>query len=1088
MKHCYHPLCSKHFLLLLLLTLITGTVCAQTPTEDFENLTLVDANGNALANSWSFGYGLSNGWKVVGGSILTNAGSTNYGLIISTGKGHNESNGFIESSYGKTNAASVFVPTQLKGTIKFWAKSNLDSRSKSNSSLKIFEATEDGTVTSNVLYEATPTKGSATWVEHSVEGLAGKYIAINLIYTDFDDFYAEGEEGGETPEPVFVEKKALQLLAFDMQNEYELSADENNQFSVSFTVRVRNTSNVKLGVDEVSVSLTNSDGSTVYTTQTATGFDSLAIDGETSITLTATIPAGETEYWAFYARENVTGTFMLNEWGNNKFNNVHVKPYFAKFAIKGPDGYALFADETIAFGYTNKAVSKQIVITNDGTAPLAVSSIALPNGFTASEQEFSVAAGGQKAITLTLTPDEGGYGSKGGEATITHALGTFTFKVSGTTVDPAKFFVGFDDGQMPEAWQAETGWSVSVSGGNYFAQQNSTSGPSSIVTQKLAVKKGEKLSFQAKRAFAYNAAMLVVYYSATGKDDSWQVAQGYEDFTSAFETYTISGLPAGNYYFRFLGQYVAIDNIIGFSEATDQPLLAVMDAEGRSVANKTIADFGKATADSTQTYYVKNVGTGTLTAMLSTAVGTDFTVTPATVELAAGEQLAVSITMQAQPWGEKLDTMLVVSEGLDTFRLVLTGVSRDPDLLFVDFQDQQLPRGWEAGGKWMVSWESFGSENYWAEVVDYTNALSPLTTAKVRVAEGDVLTLDAKAYESYVPQLSVSYSADRNEWTQAVSLTAQLKTDAMTTLQVEGLPAGEWYLRFEGSNVMIDNITGIHQAAAAEHQVVVTGFDVPATCEVNETATITARVKNLWADLETVSAVLMIDGEQQGEAMMKTVARNAEASFAFAYTPRKAADSVKVQVVFSYADCTLQTAERTFEAMPEREDKYAHTLSGIVTDEQQQPLEGVSIRLQSNVGDAQYEGTSDVEGKFSIRVLQGLYAYKLTASKEGYQDTTKVIAFGGEDITDLELVLQKLAEQIDTTQIDTTVIDTTVIDTTVIDTTVIDSTQIDPTLAIKSLYREKIVTCYYDLQGRPVARPQKGSMYIRNGRKYVRKE
>ena len=106
-------------------------------------------------------------------------------------------------------------------------------------------------------------------------------------------------------------------------------------------------------------------------------------------------------------------------------------------------------------------------------------------------------------------------------------------------------------------------------------------------------------------------------------------------------------------------------------------------------------------------------------------------------------------------------------------------------------------------------------------------------------------------------------------------------------------------------------------------------------------------------------------------------------------------------------------------------------------------------------------------------MLQGLYAYKLTASKEGYQDTTKVIAFGGEDITDLELVLQKLAEQIDTTQIDTTVI---------------DSTQIDPTLAIKSLYREKVVTRYYDLQGRSVARPQKGSMYIRNGRKYVRKE
>ena len=1070
MKKFYEILSDKYYLLMMLFALIMGAsdVYAEGYNEDFSSITGTEDNL----------YSVPEGWDVIG--TLRN-------FSLSKRYYKTSSPSLCYTSGG--NTSDYLVTPKVSGTVTFWY---YGTNSRTKGSMKIYECLDDnGTLSVGDQLGEDYTVACQKWAQFSVNLASPKRLAILMSRTAIDDFSAEslgGEEGGNTPQPVFIENKALQLLSFEMNNEYEQTADEKNEFSVSFTVRVKNTSNVMLGADEVSVSLTNQDGSTVYATQTATGFDSLAIDGEISITLTATIPAGESEYWAFYARENVTGTFMLNNWGNHMYNNVHVKPYYAKFGIKGPDGYALFADELIDFGYSNTEASRQIVLTNEGTAPLAVSNITLPSGFTASENAFEVAAGGQKIVTLTLTPEEGNYGSKGGDVTIEHALGTFTFKVSGTTVDPEKFFVNFEDGKLPEAWQAEDGWSVTTASGNHYAQQNSIAAPTGIITQKLAVAQGEKLTFQAKRAFANKAAMLVVYYSATGKDDSWQVAQGYEDFTSAFETYTISGLPAGSYYFRFFGQYVAIDNIIGFSEATDQPLLAVMDAEGHALSNKAIADFGKATADSTQTYYVKNVGTGVLTAMLSTAVGTDFTVTPATVELAAGEQQAVNITMQAQPWGEKLDTMLVVSEGLDTFRLVLTGVSRDPDLLFVDFQDQQLPRGWEAGGKWMVSWESFGSENYWAEVVDYTNALSLLTTAKVRVAEGDVLTLDAKAYESYVPQLLVSYSADRNEWTQAASLTAQLKTDAMTTLQVEGLPAGEWYLRFEGSNVMIDHITGIHQAAAAEHQVVVTGFDVPATCEVNETATITARVKNLWADLETVSAVLMIDGEQQGEAMMKTVARNAEASFAFAYTPRKAADSVRVQVVFSYADCTLQTAERTFEATSEREDKYAHTLSGIVTDEQQQPLEGVNIRLQSNVGDAQYEGTSDVEGKFSIRVLQGLYVYKLTASKEGYQDTTKVIAFGGEDITDLELVLQKLAEQIDTTQIDTTVIDTTVIDSTVIDTTVIDSTQIDPTLAIKSLYREKIVTRYYDLQGRPVARPQKGSMYVRNGRKYVRKE
>ena len=175
----------KRLRLLLLTVLFTvcGTAFADGWSEDFSGLSLVDNDGNPVG-TYQFGTGLSNGWKVVGGTIYRGEGSTNYGYI-STG-GHTSNNGYLEASYGPSNSASVWVSAAMPGDeLTFWIKCTSGS-SSTTGYYKIYEANADGSITTTVLGEGS-LKGGSDWTQKTVEGVNGKYIAINLIRMQIDD-------------------------------------------------------------------------------------------------------------------------------------------------------------------------------------------------------------------------------------------------------------------------------------------------------------------------------------------------------------------------------------------------------------------------------------------------------------------------------------------------------------------------------------------------------------------------------------------------------------------------------------------------------------------------------------------------------------------------------------------------------------------------------------------------------------------------------------------------------------------------------------------------------------------------------------
>ena len=57
---------SRWLLFMLFALLGVSPAWADTLTEGFEDVFAVDADGNAVTG-WNYGYGLSNGWKVIGG-------------------------------------------------------------------------------------------------------------------------------------------------------------------------------------------------------------------------------------------------------------------------------------------------------------------------------------------------------------------------------------------------------------------------------------------------------------------------------------------------------------------------------------------------------------------------------------------------------------------------------------------------------------------------------------------------------------------------------------------------------------------------------------------------------------------------------------------------------------------------------------------------------------------------------------------------------------------------------------------------------------------------------------------------------------
>lgn len=476
----------------------------------------------------------------------------------------------------------LITPKLAAGQIAFYLRQYTKSYAASAKLYYCTEANGEFTIGSQIGSEATIAKGSTTWTKFQYTLDKDSRLAI-LFNGVFDDFVAPmgiveetggndnpgGESGGEEQNPDVTMEKHLQITAFTRNGDFETNADANNQFSASFNVKVKNTGTMALAANEVSVSITNAYSGDYKVLATATATKSLAANEEVTIPVEVTnVDGGTGGYVYFYAKENLENTFFKSSYGTVQNAYVYVNPYVAKFAIYEAGGsYSLSSYYSLDFGKVTATASKNFEIRNVGAAPLEVSSITVPEGFTVDPSSFTVAGGDKQTFTVSLVPEEGVYGDYSGNVVITHSLGTYSFPVKGTTTDPDNIVVDFVGGVIPSNWTATSGFKASTYAGG-IGSVSSTTSKGSLQSPRITIKEGKILSFKAEKYGSSGTSHLTLSYSANGKD--WTDIKDYgSEMTASFKTFVVDEIPAGKWFIKFEGTYFDIDDITGFGYCTE---------------------------------------------------------------------------------------------------------------------------------------------------------------------------------------------------------------------------------------------------------------------------------------------------------------------------------------------------------------------------------------------------------------------------------------------------------------------------------------------------------------------------------------
>lgn len=147
---------------------------------------------------------------------------------------------------------------------------------------------------------------------------------------------------------------------------------------------------------------------------------------------------------------------------------------------------------------------------------------------------------------------------------------------------------------------------------------------------------------------------------------------------------------------------------------------------------------------------------------------------------------------------------------------------------------------------------------------------------------------------------------------------------------------------------------------------------------------------------------LRIVAESEGATTGDWLYSYFEATDVMGYAQRKSSDRV------SGIDGLEEDAEWTATALPV---VYlgivpSRSVSGVVTDsETNLPVEGAAVTLRS--GEVEYYAVTDVDGSYSVDVIQYSLDYEMTVEAEGYKPAVEAVSFADGDVADKDVALVK---------------------------------------------------------------------------------
>lgn len=573
----------------------------------------------------------------------------------------------------------------------------------------------------------------------------------------------------------------------------------------------------------------------------------------------------------------------------------------------------------VGFGFlTNNSSTQTVNIRNAGTIDLtnltATLDEASDEGFSIELDNSTVAPGQNTTLRITL-----GTEYKGNREAIINITADgqeqVQLGVQGYVADDSKILIAFDGNYpLPESW-TNTGWTIANGTATGKYTSSTTSRNSEMTSPKIKVEEGETMVIEAMGTGSY--AELYVYTSTDG--ETWTKQGEYNTAlraeTNVYKVNTLT-VPAGTYFFKFEGYAVVMNHINGFNYDDNAPIMTVTDADNNQVSGTVDLAFGKVTGAVSKTYTVSNTGTGTLNVLLESSNTSDFTVDKEEMALAAGESETFTVTMVAEPFGEKNATITVVSDDA-TLTVNATATSMDPNVWFENFESGSLPNGWVANNWTVDQFTSYENTTYMA-LAPSGGTAGTLITPRLAANKGDVLTWDAYL-NWYDEALIVEYSVDEQQtWTQIYNYKAQDETGSKRyqykPMSFTAPAAGSYYLRFTSTYQNgVDNFYGF-ALDMPEHSMSIAAISIPTSglkTEIESQATVTVK-ENLGVEEENVIAKLYISGELAGTAEPVNFKANDQVVITIPFTPATAGD-VDMYVEVEYAGGTIksETVTRT---------------------------------------------------------------------------------------------------------------------------------------------------------------------------------
>ena len=518
----------------------------------------------------------------------------------------------------------------------------------------------------------------------------------------------------------------------------------------------------------------------------------------------------------------------------------------------------------------------------------------------------------------------------------------FSFNVSGTVLDPAKYYVNFNDNQIPAGAYAEDGWSVAKrddesSDNPYLLTNGSQDKDNKFVTPLLKVTEGEKMSVDVARTNYYTGGegvYLNVYYSAdrtnwtlarkiTADELSDTRAVDYTYYFSKLKSFVIDNIPAGNYYIGFGAGYTSIDNIYGFEKvdvahdlmltASKLPATAVVNNAYTATATLLNVNAKDEAADSyTASLYVDGEVVATASAKA----------------IASGEKVEFSFSYTPHKAGAA-EAYIEFKNAADNYTVTSEKVS-------VDVKEEQatgtvtVGNGNKTSNKTAIDWYDANSSG-----AHMDNIYKPEMLEKYGLKKGAKIT-------------SVSYTgtSSNDKTVSDILLTAYVGAVDTATFEAgknfESLQKVEVYT----GKTTIDFVSGN-----------------------TYTTTITLPEPIVWDGTSAIRVLTYVKADKY-----VNVKFNADDSDKNSYYGSGAPGEAS-----SLSEQPTAVAEFGIQTEPS-------VIAGNITWKNK-AVAGATVTLTS--GDVIYTGASDDKGAYSIDVIQNDKKYNLTVSAPGYIDYTE---------------------------------------------------------------------------------------------------